>query len=1212
MTAGKLCEMLIVVVLLASFSASAAERHWAGGTFGSWTNKACWAENAVPTRSDTVIFDTNGDVYVRTASSDSNLYCAGIRVESGNVSFSSGRTLGFQKGYCGGTGVVYVAEGSTLCVTNSWGGGNKDTPSSRACLRKEGKGVFKTTNNLGYSDASGSWPFPTIEITEGSIEMLTEGKSIRSPRTIVRKDASLILRGYNCFYKDNTGIVQVDEGGLLDIKAFGTQTVGGFEGAGRITGVSDGVNLTMRMAEEDCEFSGTIETISVTIPNTATKQFVVASSNALASVGAFATSGSALQFAPGIGEFWVKNLSGASSGYGVIPTEDMAGKPVVVHASMSKCSYIMSASGAGELAVNNTWDRSGGTFTIGTNTTMQGERTTAMNSNQTEFTRPRSQGLSANFSGTAAVVDVNGGKLAVGHTGSGWKSQLNTMKIRNGGSLTAFVNPTAKSDKSIYIDGGALNYSFALANALDFGSDSYPWKVKVGAAGATFGVDYVPSYASGRKLGLYMAADTDPDAATDGGATYDLPVIVNVNRAQNLKGPLALLSGTWAVNADAYKDGAGTAVDTPLGQGDLELGTVRLALNAKDATRVTPLAGGPGAKLTLSGATRMTLKYDSSYVAQAAVIGPEGGSGCPISSKNGGVLFLRALNDSFDGSIGDASASGQVKVNGTVPVDAAGRVTLPVFAQSGSTIDFSAYDAEKGFVAFADYTAFAESEASNVALVNFETDASITISEDKAVAALKIAADASGDKAFNIASGKTLSIGSGAADAPALVILKPAGQWGNASISGPGTLDFGARQAVFAVGRGTSYAHAPHIGAKISTTGGVAYATPILDTVYPWVATGGSNDYEGGTFINGIQVRPESNSAFGCGVVRVGDGELDGGQVCFAAARNITNAFSIAGNGVKWATMSPDRGALWFCAAATLTGPVEIRRRARISACKGDYIANGGQGTFKGVVSGGALQLMKSTFPIVFEAANTYTGGTEIVSSTLVLKGAGTAGTGTVTLDNGVLRFENTESITFTNKVDGVGTIEVAGTASVTFTDDSFKALRFKTLAPGSTVDYPACDDATCVVGGTGFDIDLGGEDVTVAGVSGSGTIRGGVMTVTGEINPGGSNAVGTVTFETAPVLTGVTLVAETEGGDVDKVVLAGDADVSTMNLRIVQIGEIVPFSPSAILSCGGTLTGEFASDERPARKSMNYEVGYEAAAATLSYARPGGVLLVR
>ena len=149
-------SVFVVSTLLASFSASAANRHWAGGSSGSWTNKACWAENSVPTSSDTVIFDTNGDVYVRTTAGEKeyNLYCAAIRVESGNVSFSSGRTLGFLKNNCGGTGVVYVAENATLCVTNSWGGGNKDTPSARACLRKEGKGVFKTTNNRGYSDAS--------------------------------------------------------------------------------------------------------------------------------------------------------------------------------------------------------------------------------------------------------------------------------------------------------------------------------------------------------------------------------------------------------------------------------------------------------------------------------------------------------------------------------------------------------------------------------------------------------------------------------------------------------------------------------------------------------------------------------------------------------------------------------------------------------------------------------------------------------------------------------------------------------------------------------------------------------------------------------------------------------------------------------------------------------------------------------------------------
>ena len=154
-----------------------------------------------------------------------------------------------------------------------------------------------------------------------------------------------------------------------------------------------------------------------------------------------------------------------------------------------------------------------------------------------------------------------------------------------------------------------------------------------------------------------------------------------------------------------------------------------------------------------------------------------------------------------------------------------------------------------------------------------------------------------------------------------------------------------------------------------------------------------------------------------------------------------------------------DNGASAFPATQAIRYQKRFRERFRDKSVLPLATNREWQGTFKGVISGGALQLMKSTFPIVFEAANTYTGGTEIVSSTLVLKGAGTAGTGTVTLDNGVLRFENTEPVTFTNRVEGVGRIEVAGTAPVTFTDDSFSALRFKTLAPGSTVDYPACAD---------------------------------------------------------------------------------------------------------------------------------------------------------
>ena len=94
--------------------------------------------------------------------------------------------------------------------------------------------------------------------------------------------------------------------------------------------------------------------------------------------------------------------------------------------------------------------------------------------------------------------------------------------------------------------------------------------------------------------------------------------------------------------------------------------------------------------------------------------------------------------------------------------------------------------------------------------------------------------------------------------------------------------------------------------------------------------------------------------------------------------------------------------------------------------------------------------------------------------------------------------------------------------------------------------------------------------------------------------------------------LTGATLVIETEDGAVDKVVVPGDADISTLNLEIVQLGDIVAFKPSAIFSCGGDLTGEFAAVTKPAKKGKNYTVEYTASAATLSYTTPGAIILVR
>ena len=58
---------------------------------------------------------------------------------------------------------------------------------------------------------------------------------------------------------------------------------------------------------------------------------------------------------------------------------------------------------------------------------------------------------------------------------------------------------------------------------------------------------------------------------------------------------------------------------------------------------------------------------------------------------------------------------------------------------------------------------------------------------------------------------------------------------------------------------------------------------------------------------------------------------------------------------------------------------------------------------------------------------NTYTGGTWVVRSTLALGGSCSAGTGAVVLDGATLRFDNDSDVDFMSRIEGAGTIKLAG-----------------------------------------------------------------------------------------------------------------------------------------------------------------------------------------
>lgn len=135
----------------------------------------------------------------------------------------------------------------------------------------------------------------------------------------------------------------------------------------------------------------------------------------------------------------------------------------------------------------------------------------------------------------------------------------------------------------------------------------------------------------------------------------------------------------------------------------------------------------------------------------------------------------------------------------------------------------------------------------------------------------------------------------------------------------------------------------------------------------------------------------------------------------------------------------------------------------------------------------------------------------------------------------------------------------------------------------------------------------LGGRDATVAGVAGTGRVSGGVLTVTGEINPAGAGAVGVLTFEMTPVLSGATYVCDLVGDSADRIEFEDDVDVSGLVFRAVRNGRYNGQDVRVLVS-DGEVTGPFASATFPHGK---YSLEYGASAVTLTHSN-GSIIIFR
>ena len=680
--------------------------------------------------------------------------------------------------------------------------------------------------------------------------------------------------------------------------------------------------------------------------------------------------------------------------------------------------------------------------------------------------------------------------------GDGNNSYFSHVVLKDGGRMILqrdggfYAYPT-EAGRLIESDGGVIEicpwqslYGFSVVNSAEV---DY-WTLKVGTKGHRYDYRGAKGQNCCGSSGIYNVgalprAESAVTGGRDGGIVFAVGGRTTVSRPQSVTGPVRLADGAVVVASGAVADVEGHA----FGSGDLVMDGAWLAISYSDADLGLKLAGGEGAKFRLESPSHIELSTTQKSTERATLntpqtitIGPEGGEGSPIVREKGGVLFVSNFKS---GSVLDGT-TGKLLVNGPVETYADGRVKLPVFAEICFIPYFMAYDTENGFVKFTNCVSAVTDADSQKAVDLKATDGKTVIAagEEKSIGGIRFTDNKDDSNTFvELKAGSVLHVGDGVNPG---VVMYGGGYNGCTPtlFTGDGTVDFGTSEGVFAIGERSNMTWSPKpvVKASIAGSSGVTFASAAgADDTY--LTLNKPSTYTGGTIIGNLAVTINDGAALGRDAVKVCDGNVSGGSVRFGAAMTVENDFEVAGHGIR--VKNPNNnfvlqygmGALWFAASGVrLTGDVAMGEDTRFTAFGAP--AGADSGIFEGVISGGHLQISYAQeAPIVFTKPNTYTGGTEIVSAAVTLRGAGTLGPGDVLLDQGVLRFENDEEVTFTNYVRGKGVFQLAGTAPVHFRGDysdiesaavDLAGTRqvFTELPPFATITNSAATRATFVL----------------------------------------------------------------------------------------------------------------------------------------------------
>ena len=162
---------------------------------------------------------------------------------------------------------------------------------------------------------------------------------------------------------------------------------------------------------------------------------------------------------------------------------------------------------------------------------------------------------------------------------------------------------------------------------------------------------------------------------------------------------------------------------------------------------------------------------------------------------------------------------------------------------------------------------------------------------------------------------------------------------------------------------------------------------------------------------------------------------------------------------------------------------------------------------------------------------------------------------------------QNTDGDFFEGDIGGVYIYQKA------LSSDQIKTLTLQ--LPGQTATYGRLAANSTVSVASGAVLDLSGLEQTIASLTGSGTVSNGTLILTGPIYPGGTNAVGQLTFS-AVRFEGAQLMADVRDGSADRILLTGTGATALSGLTVVPV---LPTGANAsgvyvVAETAGTFTG--------------------------------------